>query len=79
LWRNHAKRCRDGHNPRRFRSASPAIANLQGTAVYNLVHASDNANDPEEPLREISHCFSEEELVDYFTVDTSAMFKKDPK
>jgi nucleoside-diphosphate kinase len=62
-----------------FGSASPAIANLQGTAVYNLVHASDNANDPEEPLREISHWFSKEELVDYFTVDTSAMFKKEPK
>ena len=61
-----------------FGSSSPAVANLQSSAVYNLVHASDNANDPEEPAREIALWFETNELVDYFTVDTTAMFKDEP-
>jgi nucleoside-diphosphate kinase len=61
-----------------FASSSPAVANLQSSAVYNLMHASDNANDPEEPAQEIAHWFSANELVDYSTVDTAAMFKKEP-
>jgi nucleoside-diphosphate kinase len=61
-----------------FASSSPAVANLQSSAVHNLVHASDNANDLEEPAREIAHWFGANELVDYFTVDTAVMFKNKP-
>lgn len=59
-----------------FSSASPAIANMQRTAVYNMVHASDNQNDPEEPEKEIAHWFSPDEIIDYSQVDTLAMFSK---
>lgn len=57
-----------------FGSTSPAVANVQRAAVYNLVHASDNELDPEEPLKEISYWFRSDELVDYVIVDAAAMF-----
>jgi nucleoside-diphosphate kinase len=60
-----------------FSSASPAIANMQKSAVYNLVHASDNENDRAEPEKEIAHWFSPEEIVDYSLVDNRAMFKEE--
>jgi nucleoside-diphosphate kinase len=60
-----------------FASASPAVANLQRSAVYNLVHASDNELDAEEPLKEIRHWFTEPELATYQLVDVEAMFAKD--
>ena len=56
-------------------SASPAIANMLKSAVYNLVHASDNKNDPEEPEREISYWFRTSEIIDYLPADYAAMFK----
>jgi nucleoside-diphosphate kinase len=57
-----------------FGSASPAVANIQRTAVYNIVHASDNELDPEEPTKEIAHWFTPGELVAYQLVDVSAMY-----
>jgi nucleoside-diphosphate kinase len=59
-----------------FSSASPAIANMLESAVYNLIHASDNQNDPTEPEREIAHWFSPEEIVGYSQVANLAMFKQ---
>lgn len=58
-----------------FSSSSPAVANMLNSAVYNLVHASDNENDPNEPQREIDNWFSSSELVEYNNVDSSVMFK----
>ena len=55
-------------------STSPAVANVQRAAVYNLVHASDNELDPEEPMKEIAYWFRSDELVDYVLVDSLAMF-----
>ena len=59
-----------------FSSSSPAIANMQKSAVYNLVHASDNENDSEEPEKEITYWFSRKEILDYQTIDFDVMFKK---
>lgn len=59
-----------------FSSSSPAIANIQRSAVYNLMHASDNENDPEEPEKEIAHWFKPEEIINYSLADSGAMFKK---
>ena len=56
-------------------SASPAIANMLSSAVYNLVHASDNNNDPEEPENEISHWFDPDEIISYVPVAYTVMFK----
>lgn len=56
-------------------SASPAIANSLESAVYNLVHASDNVNDEEEPEREIAHWFLPSEIATYMPVAHTAMFK----
>lgn len=58
-----------------FSSSSPAVANLQQSAVYNLIHASDNENDIDEPRKEIEHWFKPEELVEYTFVQSSVMFK----
>lgn len=57
-----------------FSSSSPAIANTRKQPVVNLVHASDNENDAEEPEREIAHWFSEEEIIDSDLVDHRVMF-----
>lgn len=57
-----------------FASSSPAVANLQRAAVYNLVHASDNELDPEEPNKEIAYWFNQDELVGYSPASSSAMF-----
>ena len=58
-----------------FSSSSPAIANIQKSAVYNLVHASDNENDPEEPEKEIAHWFKPDEIFNYKICDYNVMFK----
>lgn len=58
-----------------FSSASPAVSNLLKSAVYNLVHASDNQNDPEEPKNEIKHWFREDEIINYATVMNRVMYK----
>lgn len=57
-----------------FSSSSPAIANTRKQPVVNLVHASDNENDAEEPETEIAHWFSEDEIIDYDLVDQQVMF-----
>ena len=58
-----------------FASTSPAVSNTLKEAVYNLVHASDNENDPEEPEKEISHWFSADEIFsDYQRVEWLAMY-----
>ena len=62
-----------------FSSSSPAIANTQKSTVINLVHASDNENDPEEPEREISHWFSRQEILDHSLVDFSVMYPPNTK
>jgi nucleoside-diphosphate kinase len=58
-----------------FSSVSAAIANMQKTAVYNLVHASDNENDPDEPEKEIAYWFKPEEIIDYIVIEDHCMFK----
>jgi nucleoside-diphosphate kinase len=58
-----------------YSSSSPAIANMQRSAVFNLIHASDNENDPEEPEKEIAYWFSPQEVIDYDLVDYKAMFR----
>lgn len=57
-----------------FASTSPAVANVQRAAVYNIVHASDNELDPDEPAKEIAYWFGSDELVDCVLVDSTAMF-----
>lgn len=56
-------------------SASNLVGNSLKSAVYNLIHASDNELDPEEPKKEIAHWFSPEEILNYYLVDSIAMFK----
>ena len=59
-----------------FASTSPAVSNALKAAVYNLVHASDNENDPDEPEKEIRHWFREDEIFsDYQRVEWLAMYK----
>lgn len=59
-----------------FASTSPAVSNLEKAAVYNLVHASDDENDLEEPESEIRHWFSEDEIIsDYQRADWQVMYK----
>ncbi len=60
-----------------FSSISPAVSNLLKAPVHNLVHASDNENDPDEPQKEISHWFQAEELVQYVPVSNHASIKFD--
>jgi len=60
-----------------FSSSSPAIANMQRSAVFNLVHASDNENDPLEPAKEIAHWFTSDEIIDYTQVVNLVMFKEE--
>lgn len=57
-----------------FSSASAAVANVQRSAVRNLVHASDNKSDPAEPESEIAHWFRCDEVVDYEPVSVQAMY-----
>jgi nucleoside-diphosphate kinase len=45
-----------------YSTVSPLVASGRRAAVRNLVHASDNALDPDEPLREIDYWFGKEKL-----------------
>jgi nucleoside-diphosphate kinase len=58
-----------------FSSASPAVANTQKSAVFNLMHASDNENDPAEPENEIRYWFKPEELIEWAQLDVAALSK----
>lgn len=57
-----------------YSSASPAVSNVLQAAVYNLLHASDNELDKDEPAKEIRHWFKPEELNDYANIHRDAMF-----
>jgi nucleoside-diphosphate kinase len=48
-----------------FASASAALANVSKAAVHNLIHASDNELDKDEPAREIAYWFKDSELTVY--------------
>lgn len=58
-----------------YSSSSPAVANLEKASIYNLVHASDNESDPDEPAREIAYWFSDQEIVSHRPASARAMFK----
>jgi nucleoside-diphosphate kinase len=57
-----------------FSSTSPAISNTRKSAVFNLLHASDNELDSDEPEREVSYWFSASELQEYEGVEWKVMF-----
>ncbi len=50
---------------------SPAVANVEGRAIKNIMHASENT---EEATNEIGLWFSEDEIHDYKRADEDAMF-----
>lgn len=50
---------------------SPAIANVEGRAIHNIMHASENK---EEADNEISLWFTKEELHDYKRAEEDIMF-----
>lgn len=50
---------------------APTAANIEGRAIYNIIHASEN---PEEAAHEIKHWFKSEELFDYDRADHVIMF-----
>ena len=53
---------------------SPAAANLEGRAIKNIVHASEDAKEAE---HEIAHWFSQEDIFeDYIRSDHKAMFNQ---
>ena len=53
---------------------SPASANLEGRAIKNIVHASENTKEAE---HEIAHWFSQEDIYDdYARSDHKAMFNE---
>ncbi len=56
-------------------STSPAIANHESASIYNLIHASDNETDAEEPEKEIRYWFAEDQLFSYRPSAARAMFK----
>jgi len=54
-----------------FSVDSPAAANLEGRAIKNIMHASE---DKKEAEHEINHWFSEEEIFDYRRSDHVVMY-----
>lgn len=56
-----------------FSVDSPASANLEGRAIKNIVHASENK---EEAEHEIAHWFSAEEIFEYKRSDHVVMFNE---
>jgi nucleoside-diphosphate kinase len=59
-----------------FASVSPALSNLLKSSVHNLIHASDNENDPAEPLNEIRYWFSDDEICPNMPVAVRALYKQ---
>lgn len=57
-----------------FSVDSPAAANIEGRAIKNIVHASENK---EEAEHEIAHWFSEEDIFEYSRSDHRVMFSQD--
>ena len=56
-----------------FSVDTPAIANVQGRALHNLFHASEN---PEEAANEIKLWFSDDEVLTYKRVAEDLMYTK---
>lgn len=56
-----------------FSVDTPAIANVQGRALHNLFHASEN---PEEATNEIALWFAKDEIHEYKRVAEDLMFTK---
>jgi nucleoside-diphosphate kinase len=56
-----------------FSVDSPAVANVQGRALHNLFHASENEG---EAANEIKLWFGESEIHDYKRVAEDLMFTK---
>jgi nucleoside-diphosphate kinase len=56
-----------------FSVDTPAVANVQGRALHNLIHASET---PEEAANEINLWFDENELHPYKRVADDVMFTK---
>lgn len=56
-----------------FSIDTPAIANVEGRALHNLLHASEN---PEEAANEIGLWFTPKEISDYKRVAEDLMFTK---
>lgn len=56
-----------------FSVDTPAIANVQGRALHNLFHASEN---PEEAANEVKLWFGDEEIQSYKRVAEDLMFTK---
>jgi len=54
-----------------FSVDSPAAANLESRTIYNVVHASETA---EEAAHEVSHWFKEDEIFSYDRADHVIMF-----
>lgn len=52
---------------------SPAAANLEGRAIKNIIHASEN---PKEAEHEIAHWFAQEEIYEYSLAHHAAMYGK---
>lgn len=52
---------------------SPAAANLEGRAIKNIIHASENT---EEAEHEIDHWFAAEEIMSYKRSDHTVMFNE---
>lgn len=52
---------------------SPAAANLEGRAIKNIMHASENK---EEAEHEIAHWFAQEEIFEYGLAHHKVMFDK---
>lgn len=58
-----------------YASTSPAIANAESASVFNMIHASDDEEDPTEPAKEIAYWFEESELHPTVPIQWQAMFK----
>lgn len=56
-----------------FSVDSPAAANLEGRAIKNIIHASENK---EEAEHEIAHWFAAEEIYEYKRSDHVVMFNE---
>lgn len=52
---------------------SPAAANLEGRAIKNIIHASENKKEAD---HEIAHWFAQEEIYEYSLAHHAAMYAK---
>jgi hypothetical protein len=52
---------------------TPAIANVEGRAIHNIIHASENA---EEAVNEIKLWFGDDVALDYSLAADEVMYNK---